>query len=187
VDVRRADLSEVVPGAESLLSAAELARADRFRFAHDRRRWLRARARLRMLLGDYLDIDPRAVRLTTGEHGKPRLAGDEQLFFNVSHAGDLALFAFASRDVGVDVELPRPAVDVMAVAERTFGRSEAERLKSLDPAEREREFLRAWVRHEAALKCRGSGIGGEVDESGLRVTELDVGPKAAAAVAISLY
>ena len=62
--------------------------------------------------------------------------------------------------VGVDVEVPRRAIDEVALAARAFGPAEARRLEGLDPAVRAQEFLRAWVRHEAQLKCRGTGIGG---------------------------
>jgi 4'-phosphopantetheinyl transferase len=122
-----------------------------------------------------------------GARGKPALATAPKrtrLEFNLSHSGDLALFAFARSPVGVDVEVARPGVDVIALAGRVFGPEQVERLKSLGLPEREREFLRAWVRHEAVLKCRGAGIGTPADERGLWLAELDVGSEAAAAVAL---
>ena len=61
--------------------------------------------------------------------------------------------------VGVDVEVARRPINEAALAARTFGPDEARRLAALDPVSREREFLRLWVRHEARLKCRGTGIG----------------------------
>jgi 4'-phosphopantetheinyl transferase len=183
VHVWRANLSVPVPDAEAILSAEEVARAERFRLPQVRDRWVRARALLRTLLARYVDVDPASVQFAAGEHGKPHLAEEGQLFFNVSHADDLALFAFARGAVGVDVEVTRTGIDVIAIAERALGLAEAERLRTLDRAEREREFLRAWVRHEAVLKCRGSGMGGDLDANGLWISELDVGPGVAAALA----
>jgi 4'-phosphopantetheinyl transferase len=187
--VWRADLDAGGDEAIGLLSAEERERAGRFVREEDGRRWARARGVLRVLLGRYLDADPGGLRFVAGEHGKPALeGGDGEPRFNVSHSAGVALYAFArGREVGVDVELPRRALDAVALAERTFGPAEAERLRTLDPPAREREFLRLWARHEAQLKCRGTGIGGEAPHAAapLWVVELDAGvPGAGAAVAV---
>lgn len=132
--------------------------------------------------------NPRLLRFEAGRHGKPRLTGEDRLRFNLSHSGGVALYAFAlDREVGVDVELPRRTVDQVAIARRILGDGEAERLQALDPAAREREFLRAWVRWEAVLKCRGTGIGSAGAPSGGPdpwVEQLDVGAPVAAALAV---
>ena len=175
---------------DDALSAQERERAARFVRDEDRRRWIAARASVRTLLGAYVDADPRALRFAAGPHGKPALADAAGgLRFNVSHSGDTALIAVArDREVGVDVELPRRAVDHVAIARRVLTAAEAERIAAIeDPDERERAFLRAWVRWEAVLKCRGTGIGGaETPAAGPPpwVADLDVEPPAAAALAV---
>ncbi len=60
--------------------------------------------------------------------------------------------------MGVDVEVGRRSVEEIAVARSWLGAAQARRLEALDPAIRRREFLRAWTRHEAQLKCLGVGI-----------------------------
>lgn len=193
VDVWRVDLGTADDGAAALLSAGERERAGRFVDPARGERWARARGVLRVLLGRYLDADPAALRFAEGEHGKPALAGDmagAALEFNLSHSDRLALYAFArGRAVGVDVEVARRPVDAVAIAQRMLGAEQAERLVALaDPDERERAFLRLWTRHEAALKCRGTGIGGAAagvrPEEGLWIVDLAVGPGAAAALAV---
>ena len=83
---------------------------------------------------------------------------------------------------------------MLAVAARAFGPAEARRLQQLDPVTREQELLLAWVRHEAELKCRGTGIGGAGAEGEMAegemgekvwIAELDVGSHGAAAVAVA--
>lgn len=187
VEVWRADLASVGGDLRELLSAAETERAARFVRAEDGARWVHAHGILRALLARYADADPRALRFAEGAHGKPRLLGHD-IRFNLSHSGEVALVAVAlGREVGVDVEVPRRSVDHVAIARRILGDEEAERLRALGPREREREFLRAWVRWEAVLKCRGTGIGGADDAPAGPdpwVTQLNAVHPAAAALAV---
>ncbi len=190
VDVWRADLSDEEGERErALLSPDERERAARFVRAELGLHWAHARGILRALLGVYIGVDPAGLRFAVGPHGKPELTGAAAAVrFNLSHSGTVALYAFArDREVGVDVELPRRPRDIDAIAARTFGAAETARLRALDPTQREHEFLRAWVRYEAVLKCRGTGIGGAEtvqDGSDPWLHELAVAAPAAAALAV---
>ncbi len=198
VDVWVADLDAVGARYDELLSDEERARAGRFLRERNGRRWAHARGVLRALLGEYLRSDPRALRFATGAHGKPELARARvkpplptdarepeppdpagEPHFNLAHSGGVALYAVArGRPVGVDVEVAGRRIDVLAVATRALGPATAKRLGALHVEAREREFLREWVRHEAALKCLGTGLAGgsETDADGRRpwVAELDL-------------
>jgi 4'-phosphopantetheinyl transferase len=196
-----ADLDELGEELAVRLCESERQRANRIAGQRERRRWSLGRGLLRTLLARYVRCDPLTLRLTVSSDGKPVLDTCErpsrdvwgrvvaQPFFNLSHSGPMALYAFsAAGPVGVDVEVRRRPIDVVGIARRVFGQAEALRLEALDPAEREEEFLRAWVRHEAQLKCLGTGFGGVGPGTGsgdhrLWVSELDVGPGGAAAVA----
>jgi 4'-phosphopantetheinyl transferase len=57
----------------ALLSADEMARASRFVFEKDRRRFIVARAILRQALGQHLKASPRQLTFRYGPHGKPYL------------------------------------------------------------------------------------------------------------------
>jgi len=202
VHVWRADITEAGEGAEELLSPDERARAERILSEERRRAWTRAHGILRQLLGRYLGCDPRALRFSGGADGKPELLGDElpaagspagaasataPLSFNISHSGHLVLYAFsAEQPVGVDVEIAGRPRDEVRLAARAFGPAAAQRLADMDPATRAREFRRAWVRYEAALKCRGTGIGHPAGVSAGPdpwIAELLPGQQAVAAVA----
>ena len=186
VHVWRADLPTLAPDLGELLCKQERARAERIVNKREGELWRRSRGLLRELLGRYLGLEPASLRFAIGEHGKPALDQD-RLPFNMSHSGELALYAFSDAGaVGVDVELARRPVDEVAIAARMLGEDVAQRLQALDPATRQREFLRAWARHEAELKCLGVGIGeAGAERSGHRpwVEELELGPTAGAAVA----
>ena len=191
LDVWRADLAEVTPNLGGLLCESELTRAERIASAREAELWRRSRGLLRELLGRYLRCEPRSLRFVSGKHGKPALAPDAgeppALSFNVSHSGELALYAFSEAGaVGVDVEVGRHTIDEVAIAARAIGAAEAERLRALDPALRRPEFLRAWARHEATLKCLGVGIGAARGASAGRslwVAQLELGEDTGAAVA----
>ncbi len=147
---------------------------------------------LRALLGRYLDRDPLDLCFALGPHGKPTLLQEGEatgdLHFNLSHSGGLALVAVtAGREVGVDVEVPRGRVDELAIAERVLGSEQARRLAALNSRARARAFLRAWVAHEAVVKCLGLGLATPLEGSppaDLWTAAVDVGPRAAAAVAV---
>jgi 4'-phosphopantetheinyl transferase len=194
VHVWRADLDSIPDGMRAYLSVDERARAARFPRELGGRRWAAARGVLRALLGRYLDGDPSALALRVDDHGRPTLAaGRHSVAFNVSHSGPIALLAFsATASVGVDVQVcPARPIDEIAIGRRALGAKVAGRLAALEPAPRARAFLRAWTRHEAALKLRGTGIWAarDVDRARLRahrawVAELDLGGEAAGAVAL---
>jgi len=190
VDVWLANLTTVDKRVEQLLCEHERERAARLLGDRHRVLWRRSRGVLRALLGRYLEADPIALRFVEDERGKPTLAELATVSFNLSHSGALAAYAFcADAAVGVDVERDRRALDEIAIAARVLGDATAARLRALaDPRARRREFLRAWTRYEAELKCLGMGIGagaGAADSptAGLWVAELDLGPQAAGAVA----
>jgi 4'-phosphopantetheinyl transferase len=185
VHIWRADLDQLTELSDAVLSDGERERAASFSSARGRERWARARAVLRELLGGYLGREPRTIELESGERGKPGVLDGDGIEFNLSHSGGLALYAFTDGNpVGIDVELAGRVHDPVRVAEREFGPEQAERLRALPAAELEPEFLRLWVRHEAALKCRGAGLAGTAEEDDLALIDLDVGTDGAAAVAL---
>jgi 4'-phosphopantetheinyl transferase len=185
--VWRAELETLTDDVLGSLSVSESARAARFPHAHRGLLWARARAVLRELLARYCEIEPAALELTVDQHGKPDLAPSAQgrsVCFNLSHSGPLAVYAFTpAAPVGIDVQVaPTRPTNLAALARRAFGAEQGGRLARLDPAHRAREFLRAWARREASLKCRGDDIGAAA--AGVWVTDLHVGRGAAAAVAV---
>jgi 4'-phosphopantetheinyl transferase len=193
-----ADLSAVSDDLTKALSPDEHARVERFLNARDGLLWGRAHGVLRTLLGHYLQADPHGLRFVTGEYGKPALVFDPAppsrfmkaptgLSFNLSHSGHLALYGLTRTGaIGVDIEAARRPRNALAVAARALGAGEARRLEMLNPADRAPEFLRMWVRHEAARKCLGTGIAGaEPTEDEPWTVELNVGKQATAALALA--
>lgn len=165
VHVWRAAL-EVPPGGieplQSVLVDEEMERARRFYFAKDRQHWIVARALLRVLLGRYLQSDPRGLRFTTNAYGKPSLASPlegKRLRFNLSHSGGLVLYAFAyEKELGIDMEQMRTGIDYQELATHFFSAYECAALDALPPALQEEAFFLCWSRKEAYIKARGLGL-----------------------------
>jgi 4'-phosphopantetheinyl transferase len=164
VHVWRASLDR--PAAEvaalhELLDTAERSRAARFRHDRDRRRFIVARATLRIFLSDYTQTAPHRVPLRILPGGKPTLDRECEPIaphFNVSHCGELALFALADREVGIDVERLACHDDMHRVAAHFFSPEELLAFQRLNGAEQRYFYFRTWVRKEAYLKAAGSGL-----------------------------
>ncbi|NWG12194.1 MAG: 4'-phosphopantetheinyl transferase superfamily protein [Acidobacteria bacterium] len=155
----RLDVPEaVLHGAWRVLSDDERVLACRFRFDHDRRRYIAAHGILRMILGRYACSDPRNLRFHAGRYGKPGLK-DTPVRFNISHSGDMMLCAVAhGREVGVDVERVRMEFEFEGTARRIFSLRELAVWSALPEAEKPMAFFRSWVRKEAQVKARGGGL-----------------------------
>jgi 4'-phosphopantetheinyl transferase len=142
------------------LSPDEIARADRFCFAHLRESFVIAHGVLRCLLAAYLGVRPNQVSFAYNEQGKPRVADPAaRLRFNLSHSGALAACAFAvDCDLGVDVEQIRQMTDLFDIARRFFSAGECADLESMSIEQREGAFFNCWTRKEAYIKAVGGGL-----------------------------
>jgi 4'-phosphopantetheinyl transferase len=156
VDIFCLALDEIVPGADAILSAEEQARAARFRFARDRRRFANCRAQVRTILARYLSINPAQIEFRYNEFGKPAVDG---LYFNVSHSHDVAMMAVSqSREVGIDIERIDASFANDNIPERFFSPREVAALRELPSTLQLDAFFRCWTRKEAYVKARGMGL-----------------------------
>ena len=148
----------------SLVSDDEKARAGRFHFLRDQRRFIMVHGILRTMLGVYLGRRPAGLKFLNSPKGKPRLddagAGAE-LCFNLSHSWNLAVFGIAlNRQIGVDVEHIRPFSNMASIAGCYFSESERNAILDTPPNERDRIFFLYWTIKEAYLKATGEGLSG---------------------------
>ncbi len=147
----------------SALDDQERSRAERLRLAEHRRRFVAARGLLRVTLAGYLALPPAEVRFRYAPGGRPELqtAGAPQgLRFNVTHSGEVALFAVTRvRAVGVDIECVRNTdVQIETIAAQFFSLGERELLCGLPVGARRRGMWRSWTRQEAYWKAHGDGL-----------------------------
>jgi 4'-phosphopantetheinyl transferase len=160
------DLDEVaVREITSCLSDDERARAERFRFERDRRRFGVARAMLRRILSAYLpSVGPGDLRLGYGSCGKPHLvggAGEADLRFNLAHSGGLVAIAVTRGGaVGIDLEEIRPGIVDDRLAAAALSEADLGAFRRARSNDREFVFFSIWTRTEALLKATGVGLSG---------------------------
>jgi 4'-phosphopantetheinyl transferase len=146
----------------SWLAEPERSRAAGFLLEAQMQRYTVCRGAVRQILGQYLGQRPSTIRIGARPDGKPCLMGrrrEDDLRFNLSHSGDLAVLGIASGlEIGVDVERIRRISGFDRMVQRCLERTEQDRLLSSPPEDRERHFLRYWTHKEAYLKTFGVGL-----------------------------
>lgn len=141
------------------LSPEEREYAAAFHHERARRQFVISRGMLRQLLSGYLDRPATEIQFETEGDGKPVLAGNRDVEFNLSHSGETVVYAIAaSRPVGVDLEKLRPMSRALELAHRFLSPEESETIAAAPEELRDREFLSSWVKREAYAKARGTSI-----------------------------
>lgn len=162
------------------LSSDEQARANDYRFAGPRHRFIVARALLRWILIHYLSVPAAEIAIRSqamGDRlkGKPYLVKPEHrwLRFNVAHSGDVVLVAVAhNREVGVDVEALRLVVNPDYLMRTFFSEAERQMLTARAEPRRSELLLAAWTAKEAYGKALGVGVAAARDFTALAASPM---------------
>ena len=89
-----------------------------------------------------------ASKVCIGEHGKPYLQNNSDIFFNLSHSGDYVLCGIADRQIGVDIQ-KRHDKDVSGVKEK---------IHNAQDKDKDEDFFLLFSAKEAFCKCTGEGL-----------------------------
>lgn len=147
-----------------MLEPDEVNRAGRFHFEKHQRHFIVARGFLRSVVARYLETPPETLRFAYGAYGKPELASEHVLRFNLSHSHEVALLAVTREaELGVDVERIRADFASDEIARRFFSRAEVEVFNALPKEEQVAAFFRCWTRKEAYIKAIGKGLSQALD------------------------
>lgn len=157
----------------STLSPAERQRAERFYFPADRERFVMGRGLLRHLLAHHTGREPAALTFEAAPHGKPYLA-DNNVEFNVSHAGELVLIGLnAAHPLGVDVSRVAPLkTSMMDLAQRHFAPAEIDYWRAHPRPVR--VFHHIWARKEAVIKATGAGLSADLKAFAVPLSDLNL-------------
>lgn len=158
-----------------MLNTDERARAERFYFEQDRKRFIVGRGLLRTILGYYLNSEPGQLQFSYNSRGKPSLSetsGGDRIRFNLAHSQGLVLYAVTfGREIGVDLEYLRPIAEAEQIANRFFSDREKVGFHALTSHEKQEAFFRYWTCKEAFLKASGEGLTEYLDQIDISLVE----------------
>lgn len=122
---------------------------------------------LRLLLGAYLGMPGKSIRIIRNRRGKPVLDPDvhgRDLHFSIAKSGAGFLVGVSCTSyLGVDVEpVDRRAHNALGVARRYFSEAEAAALEAVAPERLGSAFLKTWSCKEAVVKSMGLGIANQL-------------------------
>jgi 4'-phosphopantetheinyl transferase len=144
-----------------LLSAEEKERALNYKFARDREQYIGAHAILRRLLASYTGVPLSELRYEYGKFGKPCLAIEPEIHFNMTRDGDTVLIVVSNRyEAGIDLEKVKLDFDWRNIANQYFSSTERFFIDSLPQDQKTNAFFYIWTRKEAMLKALGVGLSG---------------------------
>ena len=149
----------------SILSFEEKLRAARLCDPHRQDRFIAARGWLRAILWQYVHIAPADLHFSYNAHGKPALVqpfeinDGQRLEFNLSHSGDLAMYAICrQRPVGIDLEWIDERLEMDVIAGKFFSPAELQVYRAAPARQKASTFYACWTQKEAYLKARGEGF-----------------------------
>ena len=119
--------------------------------------WTVARGYLRQILSQYIDLTPKQIVFSYGQHGKPSIENN-LLQFNLSHSHNLAVYAVSAKyPVGIDIEQIHP-IAAAGLVDRFFSPREQSIFHALPLDIQQAAFFHAWTQKEAYLKACGTGL-----------------------------
>ena len=131
-------------------------RIERIRSADDAMRACFGGLLSRLVIAESIGIPWHTVTFREGSHGKPLYAGDESIWFNITHSGDWVGCAVAHRPIGLDIQRIRSVHP--ALPRRVLSPTEQEYLMHSPDVDRSSTFIRLWCLKESFLKAIGSGL-----------------------------
>ena len=142
-----------------VLDEAEQAQARKFKNALLTKRYVEVHGRLRNTLAQMLNQPPEKINIKKAGHGKPYLADNPELAFNLSHSADRLMIAVGwNSQLGVDIEVCKQRINLPGLVDKCFAEEEASYWNKLPETQKNQAFYRFWTRKEALVKATGHGI-----------------------------
>ncbi|NGP57312.1 4'-phosphopantetheinyl transferase superfamily protein [Paenibacillus thiaminolyticus] len=139
-----------------LLPSDRQDKINRFHYKADAYRSLLAEVLARTIIGERTGLANSRIEFHYNSYGKPELASELRLYFNISHSGEWIACAVHDAEVGIDVEQIKP-ID-LSVARRFFSAEEYEQLENERPEGKLKLFYDLWTLKESYVKLRGQGL-----------------------------
>jgi 4'-phosphopantetheinyl transferase len=143
-----------------VLADDERIRAGNYAFEADRNRFVIGRGKLRHVLGSICGVPPHSISFKYNQTGKPflQLQREEELYFSVTHSGQIIGIAISSQIIGFDIEQFRVIENMESIASEIFSESEQRQFLLLSKDQRSLAFFILWTKKEALIKGLGQGV-----------------------------
>lgn len=152
------DFSNEIAFLTNVLSPDEIERARAYKLLADQHRFILGRGLLKYLIAKYLNIQIQDVQILYGLWGKPCITPKKRLYFNISHSGNYALYAFTRRyEVGIDLEYINTNMALDEIVTTIFSKEDLTYWETLGKQDKIYMFFKYWVYKEAFLKAKGKG------------------------------
>lgn len=138
-----------------LVSEQRRARADTYRKLIDSIRCIYSEVLLRYSLKKFYQYE-KAIEISFNEYGKPNLANPENLYFNISHAGNWLVLAMGGTEVGIDLEEINPFH--ISDLRNVFTEDDKKFLFELNNEERIEKTCSLWTMKESYVKYLRTGM-----------------------------
>ena len=101
----------------------------------------------------------RVSNFSESSRGKPYIAGNDLVKFNISHTRNVVSVAISEQNIGIDVETNLDTTDKQIIQLIDFCFSEKEkRYINFGKFGYNQRFFEVWTRREAYFKCLGCGL-----------------------------
>ena len=152
----RFDDPKVFDDAYAQLDPDRQMKIDAFKFPKDKKLSLAAGFLLKNALSE---IGINDFRIEKKEREKPYLTGHKDIFFNLSHSGNMVLLGISDKEIGVDIQEEEKFKDslinyVFCDNEKAMAK---ELVKALDLSI-DQVYTRLWTAKESVMKYCGMGI-----------------------------
>lgn len=128
----------------------------KFYFTKDKVRCLLAEALVRYALCDKYSFKYEKIIFGYSKYGKPLLASDNNIHFNLSHSGEWVVCAIGDTLMGIDVEEMRNT-QLPSVC-KSFSEQEIQFLDNMPKENQVEAFYRIWTLKESFVKYNGFGL-----------------------------
>ena len=133
-------------------------KVDKLKFEDDK--WLSLAAEYLLMKGlEELNVDYSKIEIGFVENNKPILKNcPQELYFNLSHSGDMAMCIIADSEVGCDIQKMTDKEDYIKIAQRFFHPEEIQMIENAREDEKRELFYRIWALKESFIKATGKGF-----------------------------
>ena len=153
---------------KSVVSEKRRIKADKYYNIEDSKRCICAELLLKYSLfkatGHYGEIV-----IGYNQFGKPFLTNIDGFLYNITHSGKWVVFAYASTEIGVDIEQIQK--DKTGITEKFFTKNEGDYINSFMGEDRKKKFTQIWTLKESYIKYLGTGLSTRLDSFSISVPD----------------